>query len=100
MPKAVVTVKNPTTTRKVTTSEDGEYSLSVPQGIYKVAVDGSALGFDVIYRSDVKLDTSSAHLNLTVFPKYTVHMAYAGGPHKDLDHAASRTLSFSFEEVP
>lgn len=100
VPKAIVTIENVTTTRKATTSEYGEYSLSAPPGIYKVAVDASTLGFDVTYRSAIKLDTDSARLDLTVFPKYTVLLPLDGGPHKVLDHPASQSVSFSFEEVP
>lgn len=100
VPGVLITLTNKDFVRKATTSDIGEYSLTVPPGIYSVVIP-SYRGFDPTYRSEIKLDANTTRsLNFKMYSKIPLLWAWAGAYAKIADHPSNEYASFSYEEIP
>lgn len=100
VPNVVITFSNKDFVRKTTTSEDGEYSLTLPPGIYSAKVDAWK-GFEPSYRSEIKLDPGSNRaLNFKVYGKVGVFWVASGAFRKGADHPSLVYINYTYEEIP
>jgi hypothetical protein len=100
VPNVEITFSNKDVVRKVTTSENGEYSIMLTPGIYSAKVGGSK-GFETSYRSEIKLDPgSSKTLNFKIYTKIDGTWVWSGAFRKGADHPSVVDVNFTYEEIP
>jgi hypothetical protein len=100
VPNVGITFSNKDVVRKVATSDDGEYSLTLPPGIYTAKVDGWK-GLEPSFRSEIKVDAcSSKSLNFTIYIKVPVFWESSDAHRKGMDHPPIVYVNFTYEEIP